>query len=322
MRKVDQSEIAWRNLFFVVPPVLVLIMADVFRDLVNVPPAIVLKDIARPELSGFDAAGRLYLISALLFTCVMTAFATLLFAKDLATEFGRDMRNKLLATLIVGLVIGGTWSFYWRYLNAPTSIDTLGLAFLESAAVEFRRTASGTIQGQHYADIKALIEGSRVVLMIGAAVTIVGAVSCAVHPTTHSVPERVFIARQRARLRGYVNAAAALMLGNILFEIAWTRWPIPLLSSEMLPAFEARVNAMAVYTGAALSLAIATFALPVLTILQSRASELPVPAGGTAENADLGSGLLQSLGKVLIVLAPAIAGALPGVFEALRHLGG
>jgi hypothetical protein len=100
------------------------------------------------------------------------------------------------------------------------------------------------------------------------------------------------------------------------------RWPGILLAGAELKAYSAQVDAFAVHLGVTASLVIACFAIPVSAILARRAAALPrTGEGGTPDDPGLfDKGMLGSLGKVLIVLAPSLAGIIPTLVEAAGNL--
>ncbi|MFT6570212.1 MAG: hypothetical protein ACJAWY_001924, partial [Sphingomonas echinoides] len=124
-----------------------------------------------------------------------------------------------------------------------------------------------------------------------------------------------FFLHQRLRLRSYVNAAAGLLVISLLFQIAWMRWTLIAATPAVADAMSHQVDAWAVFTGVSGSIVIALFAIPAATILDARATGTPqTPSDGkTAPLLD--AGLLPALGKVLVVLAPTLAGALPTILD-------
>lgn len=321
MRKQDRSTIGWGSLALVVPPVLVFIGSDLLLGLFGWYGITAMPMAAPPPGGHIDAAGRLYILAALLASCGVSSLTLLLFARDLAEEFGSAMRRLLLATLLTGLVIGALWmTVFGRFSGAL--VAPLGTDVIEATVRLFARTTqNGRPEPETIARFAALVFVGRAVLMFGAALTIVGAVSCLARPLPPvSLAEaRAFLLRQHLRLRLYVNAAAALMVAAIAFQLAWTRWPQALFATPGAKAFSAHVDAYALYSGVTFSLVIATFAIPVVAGLRAQGLALVAEGEASADAAPLlAPGLVDSLGKVLVVLAPALAGILPMIADLLQ----
>lgn len=170
---------------------------------------------------------------------------------------------------------------------------------------------------------RALMATIRVLLIVAAGALIGGAVSCLAEPTGQMSDEQRldFFEGQHKRLRRYVNLAALLMVAGMAFMIAWMRWPLPLMSeAAMAKAYTAHVDALAIFFGVTYSLVIASYAGPVTAVLRSQLAKFQRAANGPVELDLFDKGALTALGKVLVVLAPALAGALPAVLDALGVL--
>lgn len=316
MARRDDSSISLPALALVLPPVAVFLVSDAlvgwfaWRG-------------ARPPLmhaaGQADAAARLYILSALLI-CLGAAFLTLLlFARDLLREFGPAMRCRLIVTLAGGLAIGSAWIVFSSHWLPPAE-SLLGKGLFERVTAIFEPARYGASISL-FDRLRALIGLGRIALMLGAGVVIVGAVSCMAHPLADwdEISTREFLLRQRQRLRTYVNAAAMLMVAAIALLLAWTRWPIILMNPHMAKMHLALVDALSVYQGVTLSLVIAIFAIPVATTLDAKLAGLPVLADVSAAPSQ--GGLFDALGKILVVLAPALASAIPAFVDLARPLG-
>lgn len=320
-RKEDRSRIDWASLALVLPPTLVFLLSDWLVARfgwygLGPMPAVV------PLPHGHtDAAGRLYILAALLAVCVATFLTVLLFARDVAEEFGPRMRRVLFATIASGLAIGALW--VWLYSLPQLALEApLGTDVIDSAARLYERlTQGGRGANVTASTLESMILLARIVLMLGAVLVVVGAVSCLASPLESATIEekRAFLERQHLRFRLYINAVAALMVTAIAFQLAWTRWPQALLKEPAAKAFSAHVDAFALYSGISLSLVIASFAIPVAAVLHERASAMTIGDPETAKLPELfGAGLMQGLGKVLVILAPAVAGIIPTLAEILQ----
>lgn len=323
MRRQDRSTIGWGPLALVVPPVVVFIGSDLLVGLFGWHGLARMPAVAPLPSGHADAAARLYILAALLAACGVSFLTMLLFARDLAEEFGRAMRRLLLATLLTGLVIGALWmAVFGRFSDAL--VAPLGTDVIDATVRIFARTTrDGRPATETIACFAVLIFLGRAALMFGAALTIVGAVSCLARPLPPlaGAEARALLLRQHLRLRLYVNAAAALMVAAIVFQLAWTRWPQALLAKPAATAFSAHVDAYALYSGVTFSLVIATFALPVVAGLRARAVALASDSGDADDIALIDAGLMQGLAKVLVVLAPALAGLLPTLADILQLRG-
>ncbi|NIJ21871.1 hypothetical protein FHS95_003582 [Sphingomonas naasensis] len=317
MRTKNQSTTDWASLALVVPPVLIFIGSDLLLAWFGWYGLAPLPSLA-PQPHA-DAAGRLYILSALLAACGVSFLTLVLFARDLVAEFDARMRRLLLLTLLTGLVVGSLWMTlsgrYFAVLANPLGIDVVG-----KATELFGSVTDGDRDAKIVATrLDTLIFVARAGLMIGAALTIVGAVSCLVRPLPPPAAKaRAFLLRQRLRLRLYVNAAAALMVASIVFQLAWTRWPQALFEPAAAKAFSAHVDAFALYSGVTSSLVIASFAVPVVAGLRARAAALTEEGEDAEAPVLLDAGLMDGLGKILVVLAPALAGILPTIADLLQ----
>jgi hypothetical protein len=270
---------------------------------------------------------RLYIMASMLAVGGVAYLALLLFFNDMAKEFGRAMRLKFFATLAVGILVGIAWMQWGASIDQA---DGLGSGFMRgmfhqiACPGDTKAPCPTTTGVARFAQFELILMLCRIALMLGAAVIIVGGVSCLVRPTAQldGEAERVFIDRQRQRLRAYVDTAAALMVVALLFGFAWMRWPLILLDGTAAQNHIAHINAMAVFNGVSLSLVIAAFAIPVNMALMDRARMLPaVDAAPGSATPLLGEGFLGSAGKLLVVLAPSLAGAIPALIDFLGHLG-
>lgn len=172
----------------------------------------------------------------------------------------------------------------------------------------------------------------RALLILAAGAVIGGAVSCLSQPTgTLADKPAEFLAGQRRRLKRYVDLAALLMVSGMAFMIAWMRWPLALMTGTAAANYAAYVDALGVFFGVTYSLVIASYALPVTAVLRTRVAAhlrdnppaAPAdPANPAPDEPDLlDKNFMQSLGKVLVVLAPALASLVPSVVDALTSLG-
>jgi hypothetical protein len=317
-----ETWISWISLALVVPPVLVFILTDLLFWYFGRPGDILSKDI-HAAAAGADSVARLYIMASILAVGGASYLALLLFANDMAKEFGRAMRYKFFATLAVGILVGIVWLEYGVSIDQA---DGLGQGFMKSAIHRIgcpgEQTCLPSDLEARFAHFKVILLLCRVALMLGAAVIIVGGVSCLVRPTVSLgwKAERTFIDRQRRRLRAYVDTASALMVVALLFGFAWMRWPLIVLDGPAAQNYAAHINAMSVFSGVSLSLVIASFAIPVNMALMERAGTIPRVEGAAGGGAPLlGEGFLGSAGKLLVVLAPSLAGAVPALVDFLGH---
>jgi hypothetical protein len=120
-------------------------------------------------------------------------------------------------------------------------------------------------------------------------------------------------------LKDGMNAASAVLVVGILHMLAWLRWAIPLADPDLQGDVQGLTMAVAFYWGTAFSLMIAAFYIPA-TIMLSRQTEAALRRAKPAEcpqdprawMRQEGLSLVpsQHLPKVLVVLAPLLAGPL------------
>jgi hypothetical protein len=166
---------------------------------------------------------------------------------------------------------------------------------------------------------------SRIAFMFAAGAVVIGGISSLVDrvPAFEKKEEDyAFQRHQRARLRTYVNAAAALLVVSLLFQIAWTRWLLIALDPATATTMGLQVDAFAIFTGVSGSMVIALFAVPASTILAARAAALPQIPNAAPDAPLLDTSLLPSLGKILVVLAPTLAGSLPTILDLVGKMAG
>jgi hypothetical protein len=333
MRARDGSTISTPALLLVVPPVLLLILGDLLFWWFGWHGQSVVPQLSDMAQGREDATGRLYILTSFIVLCGVAFFALLLFCTDLIAEFDRAMRWRLLAIMAIGLTVGATWLLLSQWRVAE--IDYVGGDFLQKVATQYARLGecqpgkggryicTGNAASTVLPQLEALLKAAKALATAGAAVVIMGAVSCGIRPApgADAPTQRAFLRRQRARLRRYVNAAAAVMVAAVLFSFAWMAWPLPLLSGGMRTAYLEQIHALALFSGVTDTVVIAAFALPVAASLRNWSERLP-PSGDGEDDPILAGGLLDSAGKILVVLAPALAGILPGLIDLARPLAG
>jgi len=119
-----------------------------------------------------------------------------------------------------------------------------------------------------------------------------------------------------------VNLASVALVSGVAWQIGWMHWVGLPLSAEAKAPYLGYVNGAAVLLGVTGSIVIALFAVPAASGLAARAALLsPARDSEKQEEGLFDKGLLDSLAKILVVLAPALAGVVPGLFEGLGRVG-
>lgn len=262
-----------------------------------------------------DAAGRFFMLAAALASFAIAYLIILRFVADLRDEFNAPTRAWILGWYGGGVVVGAIW-VATGCQQVPMA-DQLGKGFLKEALDHLDNR--GLLPS-----LEHLAICSRIAIMLAAGIVVTGGVSALAEPRTPLKGDaaHAFLEHQHRRLRGYVNAAAALLVVSLVFQIAWTRWPLAALDPASAKAVIPHVDAFAAYTGVTGSLVILLFAAPVATMLAERAARLPARATAAATPPLLDSGILASLGKIFAVLAPTLAGLAPGVLDLLGKTAG
>lgn len=274
-----------------------------------------------------DATARLLILAAILAVTGAGCFAICRFVADL-----RPMPASVRRPLLLGLVAGVTITLlYSATLGDCIPIaDYLGDGFMRSALSTFD-TASGVgADGDRRHAISLitrfdwLMATVRLFLILSSAAIIVGAASCLGQPPADRPDDEqaAAIIAQQQRLRTYANMGAILMVCGMFFMLAWMHWPGILLDGAAARAYIAHVNALALYFGVTYSLMIAAYTLPTATILHARCMSLGDAARAGEDMPLMGKGVIDSLSKLLVILAPTLAGAAPAVVELLRPLHG
>ncbi|RYY23328.1 MAG: hypothetical protein EOP62_20475 [Sphingomonadales bacterium] len=318
-KKIDDTRMSWTATLLALPSIGVFFFADMLGYGLAWQGAA--PDFAKltPAAIRLDASGRLLIIAAALLGFGIFYLIVLRFLADLRDEFGPKTRRWLLGWYTGGVLLGGLWVWF-GWMQIPVQ-DQLGKGFLRDALAQFG-AASGAAPGTLLDNFLLLWIGNRFALMLAAGIVVTGGVSALVDPIARlDVAEtRAFLFHQRRRLRTYVNAAATLLVVGLLFQIAWMRWPLVLLDSGTAAMLVRQIDASVALTGVTGSVVIALFAVPASTILAARAAALP-PVTDDEPNARLfDAGLLSSVSKILVVLAPTLAGLAPSVIDIIGRL--
>jgi hypothetical protein len=274
-----------------------------------------------PEMLRLDASARLLMLAAALVGFGLVYLIALRFVADLRDEFGPRTRAWLLGWYTGGITVGTLWVLT-GCMQVPIE-HQLGPGVVEGTVALLGK--AGGAQGTWLFDgFLSLTLANRLAVMLGAGIVVTGGVSTLVDPVRPLGADeaRAFLIHQRRRLRTYVNAAAALLVVSLAFQIAWMRWPLVALDPAIATMLGRQVDAHAVFTGVTGSVVIALFAVPASTILAAKAAALPPMQGDTASVPLLDASLLPSIGKVLVVLAPTIAGSLPLMLDVLGNVVG
>jgi hypothetical protein len=265
------------------------------------------------DLGRQDATARLFILAAALAGFAIAYLTILRFVSDMNDEFGPKMRLWLWSWLIGGVTLGGMWVLRSYHVQG-----LLGDHFLLDAVNAFGKP-TGAGGDALFRNFESVSWWLRLATMLASGMVVTGGVSCLAMPIERPGPAamRAYLHRQHRRLRSYVNLAAIVLVLGIVFQVAWMRWPALLLSPMDRPSDLAYVDAAAIHMGVTGSVVIALFAVPTASVLTSRGAELPPAAGDTADDGLFDKGLLDAMGKVLIVLAPALAGVVPTIVQAL-----
>jgi hypothetical protein len=312
---------SWTTTLLALPPIGVFFLSDVLnRGFAWKGAAPKLAELS-PAATRLDASGRLLMLAAALVVFGLSYLIVLRFIADLRDEFGPRTRTWLLGWYAGGALLGTLWIFkVWTQV----AIDSqLGMGFLEYA-FDALGAAGGTSGDNLMRGFHWLTQGSRLAVALAAGIVVVGGVSTLVDPIGPLEREEMhaFLLHQRRRLRTYVNVGAALLVAYVALQIAWMRWPLAALDSATAMTLAGHIDALAIYTGVTGSVVIALFAVPASTILAARAAALPQMQGVADGPPLLDASLLPSLGKVLVILAPTLAGSLPTIVEALGNMAG
>jgi len=316
VRSQDQSTLSLPATMLALPPLSLFFLADWLQGWFawrGSAPAVALP----ADIGASDASARLLILAASLALVAVVYLVVLRFFADVLDEFGPRMRRWVLGWYAGGITLGAIWVMSgWGQV---TLSDQLGANFLPTAITSLDAAAGGndTLFGR----FEVLMTAMRLVAMLAAGIVVTGAVSCLASPlaTLGQDEERAYIRRQRARLHGYVSASSVLLVSTIVWQVAWMRWPSVVLG-EARGAYLGQIESAAIYSGVTASAVIACFAIPVASILSARAAALPRVDGEEPEPALFDQGLADTLGKVLVVAAPAIASALPALAEGVGLL--
>lgn len=317
-KQQDDNRMSWTATLLALPPIGVFFLGDVlawYFTWQGAAPPLVPLDPARMRL---DASGRLLVLAAALVGFGLAYLILLRFIADLRDEFGPRTWAWLLGWYAGGVLLGALWVLGGLAQVSPN--DQLGKDGLNSALALLGSTG-GLPGGSLGHRFETLALCSRLVFMLAAGIVVTGGVSSLVDPvgTPGEDAYRAFLRHQRARLRGYVNAAAALLVVSLAFQVAWMRWFTVAFDPAAAAALAQHVEAYGIFSGVTGSVVIALFAVPASTILAGKAAAVDAIAG-TPDAPLLDGGLLQALGKILVVLAPALAGALPTIIDLLGRI--
>jgi hypothetical protein len=314
-KQEDDSRMSWTATLLALPPIGVFFLGDFLSGSFA-------WQGAAPKLSepgsaavGLDPSNRLLVLAAALAGFATAYLIVLRFAADLRDEFGPNTRRWLLGWYAGGVLLGAAWVLS-GYAQVPIN-SQLGKNALNEALGLFG-SAEGVAGDRLLHRFETLALYSRLALMLAAGIVVTGGVSSLVDPirALDNDEAHAFLQHQRARLRSYVNAAAALLVVSLAFQVAWMRWSLIAFDPAATVSMGRHVDAFAIFTGVTGSVVIALFAVPASTILSARAAALPQPSATPGEPL-LDPGLLPNLGKILVVLAPTLAGSLPTILDVM-----
>ena len=322
IKQKDDTHLSWTARLLAVPPICVFFLSDIlswsFAWQGEVPRRASL-DAAALQL---DASGRLLVLAAALVGFGLAYLILLRFAADLRDEFGPDTRAKLLGWYGGGILLGALWVLF-GWMQVPVD-GQMGKNSLKGA-LGLLGPAGGMSGDMLLHRFEWLALCSRIAFMFAAGAVVIGGISSIVDPAAPFKTEEedyAFQRHQRGRLRAYVNAAAALLVVSLIFQIAWTRWLLIGLDPGIATTMGLQVDAFAIFTGVTGSVVIALFAIPASTILAARAAALPQMPNAAPDAPLLDTSLLPSLGKILPILAPTLAGSLPTILDLVGKLAG
>jgi len=274
-----------------------------------------------------DASARLLVLAAILAVIGVGCFAICRFITDL-----HRMPARVSGPLLLGLATGVTITLIYSITlgQCIPIIDYLGDGFMHSALSAFDKSEGHAAHTLGRGSISLalrfdkLMTWVRLFLILSSAAVIVGAASCLALPPSDSpeAEQAAALLAQRQRLRNYANLGAILMVSGMLFMLAWMHWPGALLPKAAAQAFIRHVNALGLYFGVTYSLMIAAYTLPTATILHERSLAIGNAPNTGEDRSLLGKGMVDGLGKILVILAPTLAGAVPAVIELLKSLSG
>jgi hypothetical protein len=314
MKQIDDTRISLAVTLLALPSIGVFFLSDmlgwIFAWQGKVPILTALDSAAKQT----DATSRLFVIAAALAGFGLSYLIVLRFVADLRDEFGPQVRGWILRWYGGGILVGTLW-VAGGYLLVPTSAQPGG--DLLASALGLFGSMQGVPDDTLLLKFQALAVCDRIAFMVAAGIVVTGGISSLVESIKPlaGAEAYAFLVHQRLRLRSYVNAAAGLLVISLLFQIAWMRWTLIAATPAVAETMRHQVDAWAVFTGVSGSIVIALFAIPSATILDARAAGAPqIPSDGkTAPLLD--AGLLPALGKVLVVLAPTLAGTLPTILD-------
>jgi hypothetical protein len=315
------TRLSWKTMLLAAPPIGVFFLSDALSWGFTWQGKLPMRATLDAAAFQLDASIRPLVLAAAVVGFGLAYLIMLRFIADLRDEFGSNTRAQLLAWYGAGILIGMLW-----VLCSSTQIpvdDQLGKDSLK-AAFGLLGPAGGMPGDMLLCRFQWLALCSRIAFMFAAGVVVIGGISSLVEPTPKLEGDEnyAFQRRQHGRLRTYVNAAAALLVVSLVFQVAWMRWSLVALDPAVAKTMGPQVDAFAIFTGVMGSVVIALFAIPASTILVSRAAALPQVPNAAPDAPLLDTRLFPSVGKILAVLAPTLAGSLPTIFDLLGKLVG
>ncbi len=324
LRQDDVYTLRWRTLRLVLAPIGVFIASDLaFRYLG--PAGLGAFDTAMPERLGYDGAARLYFLSALVAFAAAAVLAVLLFANDFAWTYGPKVRVRLAVGMAAGIFLAWAYQKTSFFLHLPEKhfgLDAIELKGLLTPAQCAKSSATPAGSSTYLCTLVDVAYWVNVLLLPLQAMLIAGAGSCLAAPldSLDDAARRIAVDRQQRRLQGYVTCAATLLVSGLLLELVYTRWPLAIMGqAKSIAAYAAYVDALALYFGVTYSAMIASYAVPVAVRLQMRRAGLSLAPGEIGERPGLfDNGLIDALGKIATVMAPALIGALPMLLDLIK----
>ncbi|HEX8527710.1 hypothetical protein [Allosphingosinicella sp.] len=257
----------------------------------------------------FEMGARLeFLATLLLFTGVSVAVIAALAAAIRVLSPAARMR---IAVGVIALT-AAAWLLL-KLSDTPGIPEDIGLPGL----CPTEGSVTGVCAAATYRHMLDLWEWWRGLLIIATACVVFGTICCLADADTSSSPDAEppdttawvgVIKRQALRLNLFLYLAALLMVGALLVQFAFLRWPRFAVTD--VAGFDAHVGAIIVYYGVGYSIFLASFYIPVALCLARRAEARQDEELRDVILKTTAIGPAGAVGAAASILAPTVAGLL------------
>ncbi len=138
--------------------------------------------------------------------------------------------------------------------------------------IPFYENSINIINDRAFHNFNKIYDLGNYIISLGLWAIVVGAISCLAQPNGKSTSKIDDDIAALKKLDSYLLLAAIMMVGSIVYVVAWMSWPSFVFDpkGDQLKAFKAVVKSMAILFGITYSIFIASYYIPIRLILLNR----------------------------------------------------